>query len=489
MLDLQLRLKRKKSRKFSNFVSLLSRRVPLLPPLAEKLGQAYREFGLRGEKLLLAVSGGADSTALLLGTAQVAQALDLELAVGTVDHGLRPESSGEVEQVRALAVSLGLSFHCRALALTDGPSLEGRARQARYQALEEIRIEAGCDWIATAHTASDQAETLLMRLLRGTALGGASGIRPRRGRLIRPLLTCSRREVERFLAELGATFAVDPMNGDVRFARARIRAQLIPVVESTGGIEGINHLAAFASMAAEDAEYLDELAGAAYARLLQAPGKLDAPGLRALPRALRRRVLAQLLLDAGARVDRAALARALTAVSSSGRATLSHGFEIRSAGGIVRCVSTAPAAPLEPSRSLSGGWLNDPASGLRIGLADHLPAGLKCDSLEIGAAPLPLSIRRRRPGDRVGLARESGRAKLQDVMVNLGIPSEERDSIPVVCDAAGRILWVIGVWPRTPRLGLPGGIDPGVSGGAGATRYLLAERISAPASANLPRSL
>ncbi len=464
-------------------MSLLSRRVPLLPPLAKKLGQAYRDFGVSGEKLLLAVSGGADSTALLLGTAQVAPALNLQLSVGTVDHGLRPESADEVEGVRSLAAKLGFSFHCRALALADGPSLEARARQARYLALEEIRSEARCDWIATAHTASDQAETLLMRLLRGTALGGASGIRPRRGRLIRPLLSCSRREVERFLVEQGAAFAVDPTNRDVRFTRARIRAELIPAVESAGGIEAVSHLAAFASMAAEDAAYLDELAAAAYARLLQAPGRLDAPGLRALLPALRRRVLARLMLDAGARVDRAALARALTAVSTAGRATLSHGFEIRSAGGIVRCVSTAPTAALESCQSFSSGWVNDPASGLRIGLADHLPAGIKCDTLEIGAAPLPLSIRRRRPGDRVGLAREAGRARLQDVMVNLKIPSEDRDSIPVICDAAGRILWVIGVWPRTPRVSQDG------PGGPGATRYLLAERISAPASANLPRSL
>ncbi|HXN42029.1 MAG TPA: tRNA lysidine(34) synthetase TilS, partial [Myxococcaceae bacterium] len=218
--------------------------------------------------MLLAVSGGADSTALLLGTAQVAPALNLQLSVGTVDHGLRPESPDEVERVRSLAAELGLSFHCRALALADGPSLEARARQARYLALEEIRSEARCDWIATAHTASDQAETLLMRLLRGTSLGGASGIRPRRGRLIRPLLSCSRREVERFLEEQGAAFAVDPMNRDVRFTRARIRAELIPAVVSAGGIEAVSHLAAFASMAAEDAEYLDELAAAAYARLL-----------------------------------------------------------------------------------------------------------------------------------------------------------------------------------------------------------------------------
>jgi tRNA(Ile)-lysidine synthase len=462
-------------------VTVLSPRVPPLAPVAEKLAEAYRDFGAIAHKLLLAVSGGADSTALLLGTAQIAGALELKVQVASLDHGLRPESQLEVERVRDLAMHLGLPFHSRKLALCEGPSLEERARKVRYRALEEIRSEAGCDWIATAHTASDQAETLLMRLLRGAALRGASGIRPRRGRLLRPLLACTRRDVERFLFGLGTSFALDPMNRDLRFTRARIRAQLIPAVESVAGLEAVRHLASFAAMAAEDAEFLDELAAAAYARLLQAPGRVDAAGLRALVPALRRRVLARLMLEAGARVDRAALIRALAATSSGGRATLSRGFEIRSAGGLVRCVRSANRPTPAGTLSFTGGWVIDP-SGLRIGLADSLPtAPINGEWLDIGGAPLPLSIRRRLPGDRVG-PRGAGRTKLQDLMVNLGIPSEDRDSIPVVCDAAGRILWVIGVWPRRGRTA-----SPGRAGGP--TRYLLMERISGSASTDLPRSL
>ena len=464
-------------------MTVLSRRVPHLSPLAEKLAEAYRGFGVVGQKLLLAVSGGADSTALLLGTAQLALALDLKLVVASLDHGLRPEATLEVARVHFLASKLGLPFHSARLSLKEGPALEARARRARYQALEGIRREADCAWIATAHTASDQAETLLMRLLRGAALTGASGIRARRGRLLRPLLACSRREVERFLSERGAEFSADPMNADLQFTRARIRARLIPAIESVAGIGATRRLAAFASTAAGDAEYLDELAHAAYSRLLHSPGRLDAVGLRALVPAIRRRVLVQLMRDAGARVDQAAIKRALAVATSAGRATLSRGYELRSAGGVIRCVHSAEESGQQPTLSFGDGWVTDPISGMRIGLSDTLPVErLGGEWLEIGRAPLPLSIRRRRPGDRVAALCGGGTAKLQDLMVDLGIPSEDRDSIPVVCDAAGRILWVIGVWPRTRRV-------PRARATANATRYLLAERIRAGASADLPRSL
>jgi tRNA(Ile)-lysidine synthase len=436
-----------------------------------------------GQKLLLAVSGGADSIALLFGSAQIASALEVHLEVASLDHGLRAESAAEVENVQQLASSLGLPFHSRRLGLMPGCGLEARARNARYHALEEIRAESGLDWIVTAHTASDQAETLLMRLLRGASLSGASGIRARRGRLLRPLLVCTRTEVDQFVSELTVECASDAMNRDVRFARSRVRAELIPAIEAVGGSRSIRHLAAFAAIAAEDDQYLDELAKAAYARLLQSPGRLDAAGVRALVPPLRRRVIVRMIEEAGARVDSAAVGRALAALRSGGRAALSQGFEIRSAGGILRCARAPEPRGQAASLSLTEGWVADPVSGLRIGVADSPPLNRSPDHwLEIPESPLPLIIRRRQPGDRVGGAGRRGATKLQDVMVDLGIPREERERVPIVCDAAGRILWVVGVWPRR-RVKAPS--NPAT----GARRYLLVERMSGPASADLCGSL
>src|SRR5262249_20631749 len=218
----------KNARKSGSFETVLSRRVAPAPPFAEKLARAYRDLGVCGQKLLLAVSGGADSTAMLIATSQVASALGLGLASASLDHGLRADSADDVRRVSALCRGLGIAFYSQKLSLRDAPGLEGRARRARYLALEDIRMEAGCAWIATAHTASDQAETLLMRLLRGTSLGGASGIRPRLGRLIRPLLGCTRAEVESFLADQRVSLAVDPMHEDFLFPPAPLPAQLLP---------------------------------------------------------------------------------------------------------------------------------------------------------------------------------------------------------------------------------------------------------------------
>jgi tRNA(Ile)-lysidine synthase len=427
---------------------------------------------------LVAVSGGADSTALLLGTSRLSQPLGLTVEVASLDHGFRASAVSELEQVRQLSSRLGLPFHRRALSLAVGPSLEERARKARYAALEEIRLERGLDWIATAHTASDQAETLLMRLARGASLGGAAGILPTRGAIIRPLLACTRAEVERFLAGEGVGFANDPMNADPAFLRSRIRARVIPALEEAAGSPAIQHLAQFAAQAGEDAALLDHLAEEAFARLRLAEGQLDATGVRALTVPIQRRVLARLIGEAGGRIDLPTVDRAMAAARSGKTATLSKGLCLRAAGGIVRCSAAAPRPLEETEQQLRDRWITDPPSGLRMRLARTPPAGRDGLCLGIREVALPLSIRRRRAGDQV-LGR-AGRRKLQDVMVDLKLPSEQRDAIPVICDADGKIVWVVGVWPRSGR-------DCQRQGNW--TWFLLAEPISGRASAEKMRSL
>jgi tRNA(Ile)-lysidine synthase len=186
--------------------------------------------------VLLAVSGGADSTALMVASAALAGPLGLRLEVACVDHGLRPESASEAQAVRAQAEALGLPISISSVSLLVGPGLEARARQARYAALERVREGRGLSQIATAHTADDQAETLLMRLARGAALRGAVGIREVRGRVIRPMLRLRRTDARTFLRTLGVPWREDPMNADPAFLRVRVRTRLLPwMAELTGG--------------------------------------------------------------------------------------------------------------------------------------------------------------------------------------------------------------------------------------------------------------
>jgi tRNA(Ile)-lysidine synthase len=415
------------------------------------LEHAYQQLGLAGGSVLLAVSGGADSRALLVGTALVRERLALTVEVATLDHGLRSEARAEGEGVARLAARWGLPCHARALHLTLGPGLEARAREARYAALEALRRERGLRAVATAHTASDQAETLLMRLARGSALRGAVGIHRARPFLVRPLIECTREQVEAFLEEQGVSFVVDPMNADLSFFRTRIRQEVLPGLSRAAGFPVTEHLATFARLVAEDEALLSSLAEAAWRRLHLSRGTLDAVGVRALEVPLRRRVLARLLFESGAQVDDATLTRALRAVESGRPTPLSQGLQLRTAGGRVRCVArSTPSAPRTPLVLAGEG-----ASGVQEGtgwsfsVASEPPPPGTQGLLLPGETHWPLTVRTRQPGDRV--RGRAGSRKLQDVLVDGRIPAERREALPVVVDAEGNLLWVPGVWSFRPH--------------------------------------
>ncbi len=426
-------------------------RTGATPLMQRTLEDAYRQLGLAGGSVLLAVSGGADSSALLVGTALVRSQLALSVEVATLDHGLRPEAREEGEGVARLAARWGLPCHARGLRLTPGPGLEARAREARYAVLEALRRERGLDAVATAHTASDQAETLLMRLVRGTALRGAASIHRARPFLVRPLIELTREEVEAFLEEQGVSFVVDPMNVDPAFLRTRIRHEVLPALSRAAGFSVTEHLATFARRVAEDEALLGSLAQAAWRRLELASGELDAVGVRALEVPLRRRVLARLLAEAGAVVDDATLMRALRAVESGRPTALSQGLHLRTAGGRVRCVSRSrPVAP-RASLVLAGEGASgvQEGTGWRFTVASEPPPPGTLGLLLPAETRWPLTVRTRQPGDRV--RGRAGSRKLQDVLVDRRIPAERRGALPVVVDAEGNLLWVPGVWSQLPH--------------------------------------
>lgn len=417
--------------------------------LTSTLLEAYTRLGLEGSSVLLAVSGGADSTALLVGTARVHERLRLRVEVATLDHGLRPGGPAEVQAVAGLAARFGFTCHVRALGLTGGAGVEARAREARYAALEALRRERSLQAVATAHTASDQAETLLMRLARGTALRGAAGIHAARPGLVRPLLERTRKEVEAFLAEQGVGWVTDPMNADPALLRTRIRQDALPALTRAAGFPVEARLASFARLAAEDDALLSRLAEDAWLRLRLEDGSLDAPGVRALEPPLRRRVLARLLGEAAVPADDATLTRVLRAVERGASATLGRGLQLRAAGGRVRCTRPrveAVSAVLRLEGETSGGTLAGTGWAFRVEPGPP-PAGVHGLVLP-ATARWPLTVRTRRPGDRV--TTPAGQRKLQDLLVDLRVPAEGRAAWPLVADAGGRVVWVPGLWVPAP---------------------------------------
>src|SRR5712664_2501266 len=226
-----------------------------------------REMLRPGDRLGVAVSGGADSVALLLSLLDLRNKLGIVLSVVHFNHKLRGKASDADEAfVAKLAAKHGLDFHSASVyvakkAKDERANLEDAARRARYDYFRSLVESGTCTIIAVAHTADDQAETVLAHLLRGTGLAGLGGIPPLAGPVVRPLLSVRRSELRRFLRVLKQTWREDATNRDTRRMRARVRKKLLPLLEKQFQPAIVEHLATLAEFAREDEAFLDAMAG------------------------------------------------------------------------------------------------------------------------------------------------------------------------------------------------------------------------------------
>jgi tRNA(Ile)-lysidine synthase len=205
----------------------------------------------RGDRVLVAVSGGPDSMALLDVLARLAPKLGFELAAHGVDHGLRPEATRELDLAEEHALRLGVPFDRTLVRVEVGGNLQARARTARYRALEDAERARRATLLATAHHADDRAETVLLRLLRGSGPRGLAVLPPRAGSRIRPLIRARRSDILLHLERHRVPFATDPSNRDRRYQRVRVREELMPLLtELSPGITG--HLNALADALLSD---------------------------------------------------------------------------------------------------------------------------------------------------------------------------------------------------------------------------------------------
>lgn len=211
-----------------------------------------------GDHVLVACSGGPDSTALLHVLHRLRGDFGITICAASIDHGLRPESASEVERVGAFANALGVPFYSAMVEVDrQGASIQAQAREARYQALREIAADNGAARIAVGHTQDDQAETVLARLLRGAGLRGLEGIEARRADgVIRPFFDCRRTDVRAHAVEYALPFLDDPSNHQRAFERVRIRQEVLPrlLAEDPRIVE---HLCALSEEAADVSAFLD----------------------------------------------------------------------------------------------------------------------------------------------------------------------------------------------------------------------------------------
>lgn len=256
----------------------------------------------RGERILAAVSGGPDSLALLLFLHDIAEQEGLSVGCCLVQHHLREEAEEEARYVERICERLGIPFFRRDVYVEEkrrlgGGSVETVARTLRYEALREVRKEAGYTVIALAHHADDQAETILFHLLRGSGVRGLSGMAPKHEELIRPFLTVTKKEIEDFLTAFPYAPCHDATNDELDATRNRIRHQLLPEMLSYNPnlVETLLHTADI--LRSEDA-WMEEAAEAWLASHGK-EGSLEKDAFRALPLAMRRRVLRRMLMHMG----------------------------------------------------------------------------------------------------------------------------------------------------------------------------------------------
>ncbi|MDQ4036314.1 MAG: tRNA lysidine(34) synthetase TilS, partial [Chloroflexota bacterium] len=266
-----------------------------LDELAAALDAGARRLAIADDaSLVLAVSGGPDSVALLYGAARLVgtAARRWRLTVAHLDHGLRDDSADDATFVADGARALGLRCESRrtdvaALARDERRSLEDAGREARYRFLEEIA--PGDALIVTAHTADDAAETVLLNLLRGSGLGGVRGMPARRGRIVRPLLAERRATLRSLLDAAGIGYRIDPSNEDPAYLRNRVRGEVLPLLEELrpGAVDRIGR---FARLAGDDDALLTDLAAAELSRRTMPDGGIDwhGPPVEALARRVMR---------------------------------------------------------------------------------------------------------------------------------------------------------------------------------------------------------
>jgi len=382
-------------------------------------------------RVLVAVSGGPDSTALLIALHEAGH----DLVAAHYDHGLREGSDEVARQVAAMCARLcvPLITERRTEPVPKG-SLQAAARALRYSFLDRARIEGAADIVAIAHTADDLVEGVVLHLLRGCGLAGMRGMPARRGHYVRPWLNVWRTEVRAFLQQRGVVAHEDPSNLNTRFARVRVRTRILPALErDRPGISKQIHGAAMAAARYQEAAEQAAAGPVTRERLRNMPGHAAAEALKLLYTAAggSQPGLSRTHLDA---------MRSLAGPGQGGRGVdLPGGLRFRIVGDLMQVVPSRRAAR-ETARlevqSCDGEACSDQE-------AAHLRAGLR---LHVGF---------RRPGLRMRPLGGRGTRKVQDIFVDARVPREERDGWPLVF-AGDKLAWIPGIAVDSDLVSPPG---------------------------------
>ena len=413
-----------------------------------------------GSAVLCALSGGADSMYLLCRLLEGGERYGWSVQAAHLNHGLRPTARRDEDFVRDWCGERGVPLtvgraDVEAFARREGLSVEEGGRVLRYAFLEETARQEGLSLIATGHHAGDNAETVLMNLIRGCGLKGLTGIPERRGAVVRPMLAVTRGEVEAYLTEHNVPHVEDETNTDLAYTRNKVRHQLLPLLEELNP-RAAAHIAAAARRLREDEDELERQAALLTGQALDIPEGAAVPArvLADAPRPLALRSCA-LLLDRAGLGGEAAHLEAVLALAlgddPSARVDVPGGSVRRQYEVVVFSAAPEPEPPapveLESGENRWGDWTI-------VCAPDTCPAKAYVSPWEFYLKPGPYLIRPRREGDRITLGDRPAKT-VKKLMIEGRVPARRRGLVPVL-DAEGRPAAVGGFGPEKEWLAAPG---------------------------------
>jgi len=424
----------------------------------------------RGDRLIVGVSGGADSMVLLHLLNACREAFDLSLIVAHVNHGLRPaESEKEAELVQKEAARFGLpceyeQFRVREFQKKGGLSLQDAARRVRFRFFYDLLQKHQAQKIALGHHADDQVETLLLRLIRGAGLHGLKGMLPiREGKVIRPLLEVWEEEIRSFAAEKKIPFLSDSSNLKKDYLRNRIRLALIPLMEREYQPNFKEILLRTSNILREEDDYLEKGSETAYQKIIREDGgtlSFQFSEYQSLHQAIQWRVIRKILekicdwgvtVEEGKRSEIHDVYQKLYQSSPSFLLELSRGawIEKRYDAVLLGKGKVEPILPFDVEL-ISPGRTFIPEIGKEVVIVETDRDGFRNYSgpldtalMDYGSVRFPLRMRNFRPGDRFYPLGSKGTQKLKEFFIDHKIPKFERPKVPLLVSGE-RIVWIVG---------------------------------------------
>jgi tRNA(Ile)-lysidine synthase len=428
-----------------------------------KVSKSIKKYSLfeKGDSVVIACSGGIDSVSLFHVMVDLKKEWKFDLIVAHYNHKLRREADEDQEFVRRLASDYSLPFYSesgdvKAFAQNNRMNLEEAGRELRYEFLRKISRKYGLAKIATGHTMTDQAETILMRILRGTGSHGLGGMRPKtKEGLVRPFIFVKREDVLRYVKRKGIKYRVDESNFNTDFLRNKIRHRLIPYLENNYSPHIIEHLSRLALIVQEEDLFLKEFSREKLDLaevLIKRENRLDLDFLHTQPKALQRRMLRDYILNIRGSLREISYKdiHSIMGLDRGKQFRLEQGLVLKNEGGLIGVKKESQSVEYEYSWTgkipLEIKEIGMVVKGVKIArplffedFDDRANAFLDNSKLHF-----PLIIRNRQPGDHYRPLGTPGSQKIKELMRDRRIPRELRERYPVFL-SENEIIWVCGL--------------------------------------------